>query len=354
MTADDRLPAFRQEGERLIAEWGMHLPLVEIGRDGVIPPLVRGVPTWLGSQDAAALRVAIVVGERASGRLSALRWIVHHLPKPTTGVMVPGTGRPLRWSPHAAEDLRPPVEAALKPLNRGDARDLNAFEKHVAALEKQPLVVLVDLSGNTVRFDDERRLVALLRGLHERSRGTLRLVVSTAWWTLVDQTNLESDLVSVSRVLSVAPWSAAVAARLAERFPQLPPHAGDDLQELVASTGGQPALVEHLLRDMSADVGVGAFAQRLHAARERLRRYPPAVVTVWKQQLAKLLRAPDLRVAMGQYVEAPLRAEALGRLSRDLPLLASGWLGFDAQGRCGIRSDLHRAWARDVLMGVRK
>ncbi len=350
MTERDGVPTFRQEGERFHAEWGARLPVLEIGRDGVLSSVLRDAPRWLDRVALQRLRSAIVIGERHAGRLASLRWITEHLPADMPGVLIPGTGRPLIWSPRAPAKLRRGVESAIEPLNRTHGRDLEAFEAGSATLFKSPVVLLVDLSGNAERVQAEQQVVARLRALHESSAGAIRLVVGTAWWSMVDQTNLESDLVNLSSVWSVPPWAKSTVARLAEAFQGVPRWEDNDLDTLVEATGGQPALIENALRDVAA-AGSGLFRERLAAALDRQRRYPPAAVSIWKAQLRALLKAPELARAVREYVEAPLRADAQGRLSRDLPLVASGWLGFDASGRCGIRSDLHRAWARDVLVG---
>jgi hypothetical protein len=127
------------------------------------------------------------------------------------------------------------------------------------------------------------------------------------------------------------------------------------LRDIVRITGGQPALVQDLLgrlRSAARLAGAREVGKRDVRAVFRLqRRSPPGVTSLWKNELHKLLtERPELVDPMRRYVSGTTLGPArFPPPSHERPLMISGWVKLDQDGRWGISSELHADLARDVL-----
>lgn len=126
------------------------------------------------------------------------------------------------------------------------------------------------------------------------------------------------------------------------------------LDEILDFTGGQPLLVQNLLRIVCDIVTPGKITVRdVKKACQLARESPPNHVRFWKEDLRKVLTdEPELVKTMKGYV---LR-QTLGAAGDRWPppaieraLLVSGWVKLNRLERWGIASDLHASLARSVL-----
>jgi hypothetical protein len=128
----------------------------------------------------------------------------------------------------------------------------------------------------------------------------------------------------------------------------------DTIDEILDFTGGQPLLVQSLLRRV-CDIRVsGRITQRdVKKACQLDKESPPNHVRFWKDDLRRILAdEPKLVTAMRKYVHrqtlgaggVPWPPPAIERA-----LLVSGWAKLNRLGRWGIASDLHASLASSVL-----
>lgn len=352
------VPTFGMHKEQLQPNWAACLSLVRLTRDGI----------WTASSDSSSfgaaeletLRAAVIFGERRSGCLVALRWIRDHLPASVTGALVDGPDVPITWNPGAEEHASQELKEALRKLQEGDVAAACAELKTLCTPgAAKPLVLLVRFYEAPDQLKDYRKLVYGLRGLWEAFPDRrVRLVVATSWWDLVIDTIEESGLISIGDCYRVAPWGEDAVGAAARAL--LPPEGISvaTAARVAEATGGQPLLVELALRDMAALGESADLEDGAESALESLRQGPPEIVGIWQQQLEALVKTdPELALRLQRYVEGYRLVRPRGTpwpaLRADLPLYVSGWLGFDARGDWGIRSPLHRTWARAILVGGR-
>lgn len=348
------------------------MPVVQLTADGADLPL-PGHPDVLKSAGVAHLESAVLFAERRSGVGRLVHWLLEHCG--VEGVCVRAPEGALAWSPRAEEIARMGAESdalrrewisTLRTLSTCTASSVTTLMSSLAD-RKDPLFLVLRLNDSRRTFDQTREFVSRLRACYEEHRDRLRLVLATSWPDLVIDTLEQSGFISIGNAYRLASFGVDELRAMTTVFPHL---AGEvistsTLHNIRRITGGQPHLVECLLRELaqiarhhaSADTRGDSFQAALDLAQQRLAHSPPAIVAVWQDHLAGLLHEhPELRLPLERYVENHT-------LNADLPyryppprsewhLYVAGWVGPDPSWReWGIRSLLHREWARQVLAG---
>lgn len=325
--------------------------------------------TELTADELCASSAGIVFGERRAGSGAFARWWLRSL-SAEVAIIVRAQDLTVECSsaitPTERDALRPAIEDFVTGEDVAAAH--GRFKKTLREtfgrqIERSPggdseartvwlfLRQLAELSDP----DRLRRRLSLLRGDVE-SGEPLRVWVSTSWLDPVADRLQDSGLVSASHAYRMPSLdSAAIQEAAAGRG--LDARVADEICDV---TGGQPLLVQRLVdalpRGEPAPLPTPDDVQQ--AARE-LRASPPQVVSLWQEQLRILVtRLRNLQPILDAYVQGHSvvldGSERAHLVPAERHLFIAGWVGPNRQeSRWGLRSPLHRVWARQVLHQLR-
>ena len=288
-------------------------------------PRDLATPKFYECADLAANGVSIIVGEVGDGRRSFLKWLEG-------------------WHPLSMSDT-PNLEFFAAQATAGNHRfylDLSHIDRPLGQASDSLHHFLAALAGVSQR------------DFHGRS---IALVVLARWLTTVQNSYDGSSLLARGKLYrlphfdppELRDWVKDLAGRkqwtLADA--KLEAHASL-LKRLV---GGQPKLTDVLMQHVYEVCSEAAqFEPALRERADRLRKFPPECVTEWRIHLRALLKRPETRRLVRAYVTGSTKQLTGGELdSDDLALFLAGWVGAQPDGTGGIRSEVHRTWAREEL-----
>lgn len=323
------------------------------GRQNLFPPgrvktVPRSsvVPTEIGGTEPRPL---VVIGEHGSGLGSFTRWlmdvVVHHEPE---GRLVRlDLSREAGESPDRSrlessllEQLQKQLPEKFHSPQTPTADIVDILREYESGAHAPLTVVFYGFEGAIP--EHSMTLWARLRGLGDRGRLTRIKLVITARREEVFTAGPFSDFMSVCEVSRTPSFLHSEIEGLWCRYgPAAHRTTASEVAETVLRwTGGQALLVQCALKNLFDE------PDRLGDLGRWFLDHPPPAVRRWQERLAALAHdRTALRRRMQEYVEG-------GRDGGDttiLPLFLAGWVSADANGRFGIRSESHQAWARDPL-----
>ena len=357
-------PVVEPQSYRL--HWGDEHPIIDLGSgrdDGPLP----GKERRLAAEEALRFPAVVIYGERKSGVGSLLRWwsaVFQKVRRPAVSVRIRAPGaNEIHWT--SAETSRSKDARSRRDDLRTSIADFFAdpgppsADTLFKALRSEQHLLPLFVSG----FDGGEPEKARLIVTHLRAAVELRLpllaIVVTSAAPLVDPAMLESGFVSVAHQFRVAPFGPEEVGALSSAMADPPGLLTEDAQRALSDlTGGQPLLVDRAMEEIrQGRLKAPGTRADVEKAAHAIRRTPPNVVGIWQKQLTKVLSASlELRRVLQHYVEGNFATPALAARwpphARERALFISGWVGLDRFGRWGIRSPLHRDWARPVLASV--
>ncbi len=286
-------------------------------------------------------KAVLLFGERQAGSFEVLqRWHRRLGEQSLPAALLHDRAMGHSWT--AAACTGTPVDEGHETMLRGfldGARGLGELRAYLKGHMALPLVVML------------RRLEFLAPQVDQRLRaaadeGVLVPVAIVADERLVREAPEASSLLTIADAYRLPSYTVDAVRALA---PSLDVNQAQDALE---STGGQLVLTGRLL-DALPNGSSRTTPSQLKQALASLHRSPPPIVEVWKQALRALLNdEPALAEGLRRFVEGKYLVPGRPDYpppSRQRALYVSGWLGVTRLGWWGIRSDLHRAWAREVL-----
>lgn len=345
---------------------GRGYALIELGRGG-LPVDLPGRRMTVTDEDVLGESDTLLLSERCGGSRDLLKWWCHRLDE---------AGRPwvLVHAAHLASQL----------FQWG--REVTAEQKEVAspainsllsdANRTQRIKALVDWA-NPEKLPSDFTLIIRDLMMAGQENG---IEVATALRTIRDQhlaPKLQIVLLSHSESTFQDRYDRSGYLSLLRQFrlPKLEAHeigrlaakrAGPDeagvglilegaaRDHFMDQTGGQPLLVQHLLRRLRqlaegpiTTVSVADVEQAGH----HLRQSQPEQVAQWQEDLRRLLeQQPEMMATMKAY----LLGQSLGPSRfppphQDRPLFIAGWVGVNRLGRWGIASEYHAHLAGPVM-----
>lgn len=334
-----------------------------VKRGNTLP--LPGKPDAIDATTAGKAGCALLLAERHSGMAVLMKqWLAWAKAYDWPALMVHGT-RPLStFEPAQSLAFGVGMDRVLHAMQDAPAILADVLLKLLG--EADAFVLLVSFDDASHSEEKTRVIVSQLRAAFEGANGRLRIVVAAPSYNILLDTGTTSGLITVGDVYRLASFDVpAIVSMLRSRLSdQDPTDSWDDAARRIwRATGGQPFLVNVFLercveaRAANPGAGVAALVRRVVPMVERT---PPAIVRIWQDQLHLVLsRTPELARVMEQYVENNPR-----RIDPPWPeppaieteLFACGWIGervTDGHREWGIRSDLHREWARPVLWRMR-
>ena len=126
------------------------------------------------------------------------------------------------------------------------------------------------------------------------------------------------------------------------------------------AVGGQPKLTHSLFRLVDDQIAKDKqnkkktnLEEAFSASNKVIKRYPSNVVERWKYDIAEFIKnSPPLKRLFSAYAEGNLKPPGKDFTHDDVLLYLGGWVGTNADGDWGIRSECHRYWAVQVLRGL--
>jgi hypothetical protein len=349
---------------------GNKYQLIQLAREGLDPRL-PGKREVFDKSDFQNLRRVLVYGERSGGGRDFLRWLRTALGTSEPWIFAQGD----RWTPSLFE------VSDRKLFGEGILKDLITDKSFLTSLLNDDSATAAGHIVDWASKYNGKKINLLIRDLGRLSKDPLEassksagqraaLALSKAAEFKIVSNRIRLVLVDTSEDNFKDTYDASGLARLCWRFrlpwfgtKEVSRLAGHDLfniclaekedalDEFMMVTGGQPLLVQSLLRELEELEGELDILAVQRGYRW-LRDHPPSSVERWKKDLANSDGA--VLEALKDFTAGGKRSKEQGLLQQHVSLFYSGWIRFDELTRnWKISSMLHGDYAQAVLGAVK-
>jgi hypothetical protein len=334
--------------------WGKAYPVVLLGEPGWQFDL-PGKETWIEESHVRERKDVVVLGERSCGIRDFLSWCCGVLGKAPWMFFYGATWLPsLAKVSDAAKPLEEDAFQALEEMSKagGADRKADALIRWAGELRTDFHLIIRDFSE--LGEEDSRELAQAFRLIRDSQRcPRLHILAGSSSESYLTDTLFSSFLPMTYRYRMRPLQEEDIRLLLYRVFDKDVSVAEDALKRLEDLLGGQPFLIQRLLRRIAEGRGgrTEIDVKDVEGAFRLEKRSPPSVVQSWQRDLAAILKAhPELREPMRSYVAgATLGLGGHPPNDSERPLFVAGWLRARSDNRWGIASELHATLARTVL-----
>lgn len=277
------------------------------------------------------LAPVVVLGEEGSGLRSFFRWLKDNLQDDVSTPVLVNLASSAGRTAEATACAR--LEEVLGP--RWSEKNDRLVDRLDAIRDQPVTVVFTGITEANFLSHATEELLASIRGARETgSLGQARFIFGARDEHLFASGEF-SVFLEVSNVYKLSEWTHSDVELALQQ-------AGIDGGEalaprLVEGVGGHPLMTKMLIERLRPG------SRDLDAEITRLINGPPSAAKRWHERLERALE--QRRTLRGNFERHLYGGDRAAPESGDLPLYIMGWLG-PVGSRWGLRSEVHRTWAR--------